>query len=236
MSKPLRPLLSLLLVIPLFLAACAPLVADHSGQDRERIALLQKKLQHLQEQLAAMEAAPPQGARNWRPLLAGTSPPGGHPGYSYLLYAGDESPAGLKRLAALLDLASSAPPPGSESAPGLLMLVPLTADAPRPTIENYDFTAARTLLESIGLTPSPAPGPLLLTTRHPLEGPEQPAILLIPGDATGKELEALLANYRTPISDSDEPLAKLCWNLLQASTPGSLAAVRRGHVVLLQRP
>lgn len=116
------------------------------------------------------------------------------------------------------------------------MLVPLTADAPRPTIENYNFTAARTLLETAGLTQIAATGPLLLTTHRPLTGAVQPALLLIPGVAGSNELQTMLANYRLPVSSPETPLAGLCWNLLQSSAPGTLAAVRLGQVVLLKRP
>jgi hypothetical protein len=234
--EPFRRLFPLLLALSLLLGACAPLASDNSDQDRERIAALQQKLQQLQEQLAAIETAPPQAERGWQPLLAGTLPTADQPCYSYLLYAGSESPAALKRLAALLDGVSAAPLPRPAPAAGLLMLVPLTTDAPRPTIENYDFVAARALLESTGLTPPTAAGPLLLTTRHPLTGSVQPAVLLVPGEAAGNELQSLLANYWLPVSSPDAPLAELCWNLLESAAPGTLAAVRQGRVVLLQRP
>lgn len=71
MPEPLRRLFPLLLAFSLFLGACAPLVPDSSEQDREHIAALQQKLQQLQEQLAAIETAPPQTERNWQPLLSG---------------------------------------------------------------------------------------------------------------------------------------------------------------------
>ena len=237
MPKPIRRTLPVLLLAGLLLTACAPLAPGPTDQDQAHITALKEKLQRLQAQLAAMQKDQPETAHNsWQAIGAGRTVPTGHGLYTYLLYSGQESTEGLKRLATLLDLAGSAPQPSGDAATNPLLLIPLAAGTQRATIENYDFNAARELIRQAGLDPQQSEGPLLLATATPLGPQSQPSILLVPGAASAAALDGLLASYRKEIPAGGDALANLAWALLWQADPGSLIAERHGDILYLYHP
>ena len=236
MPKPIRCTLPVLLLAGLLLTACGPLVPSTTDQDQTHIAALQEKLRQLQAQLATMQKSQAEVAHSWQAIGASQTAPAGHRLYTYLLYSGAESTEGLKRLATLLDLAGAAPPPTAEADSASLLLIPLAAGTQRPTIENYDFTAAQERVRQVGFDLRQSEGPLLLATAAPLSAQSQPSLLLIPGAASSAELDALLASFRREIPAGGDALANLSWALLWQAAPGSLVAERRGDTLYLHHP
>jgi hypothetical protein len=221
---------------------------------QEKLKLLQDKLRALERRKAAKEAAQrSEGVEgkissqplpsNWQPVDELTTNPGEYGLYTYLLFKGGLSD--MADVGVLEDFILTIETlPENNIPPGLANRFLVPVEKPQSTVnlgrQPYDFKLNETYLRRLELQDNLPNGPILVSTREPLDpygSGEVPAFIAVSfGRQTPQKALSLAKvwhNQEKDTASSKNPVSEIFWELIDGAGPTVVAHYKQRILVAL---
>lgn len=225
---------------------------------QEKLKLLQDKLRVLERRKAAEEAAQKAEAAsasipaipihiNWQPVDETTTNPGDYGLYTYLLFKGES--ADISAVGSLEDFILTIETlPGNEIPERLANRFLVPVEKPQSMVnlgrQPYDFKLNEVYLRRLRLQENLPDGPLLVSTREPLDPyglAEVPGYLAVSFGRQAPQRALELAKIwnrqeKDPVAAASHPTSALFWEVIDGAGPVRVTSNQQHILVTLPQP